>query len=115
MNKRQLGADKEEYAANYLIQQGYHILERNYRTRFGEIDIIAKEGEYLCFIEVKFRSGKTYGTGLDAVDYRKQTKIRQVANYYLMKSCYGEWTPCRFDIVAMEGEEIILLRNAFEG
>ncbi len=115
MNKRQLGMDKEECAAKYLIQQGYRILERNYRTRFGEIDIIAKEGEYLCFVEVKFRSNHTYGTGLDAVDYHKQAKIRQVANYYLMKNGYGEWTSCRFDIVAMEGEKILLLRNAFEG
>ena len=56
MNKRQLGTVYEQKAAAYLQQQGYEILECNFRCRIGEIDIIAREGEYLCFVEVKYRS-----------------------------------------------------------
>lgn len=115
MNKRKIGAEQEARAAEYLQQQGYVIRERNYHSRLGEIDIIAVEGEYLCFVEVKYRSNRNFGSAMEAVDHRKQCRIRSVAQYYLMKNGYNEWTPCRFDVVAIEGERMTLLRNAFEG
>jgi putative endonuclease len=114
INKRQLGSAYESLAAEYLRQQGYEILEQNYRNRQGEIDIVAKEGETLCFVEVKFRSGGEYGKAAEAVNRKKQHTIVRVAQYYLMRHGYDEWTPCRFDVVAIDNEEISLIRNAYE-
>lgn len=113
MNKRQVGSDYEHQAAKYLEERGLSILEMNYRNRSGEIDIIAKDGEYICFIEVKFRTSNQFGSPLEAVNLRKQAQIRKVALYYLMKHGLSEWTPCRFDVIAFEGEELTHLVNAF--
>ena len=110
MNKRQLGGEYEKLAAEYLKAQGYVILEQNYRCRSGEI---ARVGEYLCFIEVKYRRGTTCGSPLEAVGLHKQMQILKVARYYLMKKKLNLDTACRFDVVAIEGNEITLLRNAF--
>ena len=114
VNKRSLGSNYEKQAADYLVQHGYEILEMNYRNRQGEIDIIAKEDDIICFVEVKFRSGTDFGRAAEAVNRKKQLTIVRVAQYYLMKHNYSEWTPCRFDVVAIEGENISLIRNAYE-
>uniref|UniRef100_UPI0040576D50 YraN family protein n=1 Tax=Agathobacter sp. TaxID=2021311 RepID=UPI0040576D50 len=113
MNKRQVGTDYEKKAAVLLLEKGYQILERNYRNRTGEIDIIAKDGEYICFVEVKFRATGAFGSPLEAVDAKKQKQIRKVASYYLMRHGWDEWTPCRFDVIAYEGDEVVHLENAF--
>lgn len=112
-NKRQIGTSYELKAEEYLMKKGYKILESNFRIRAGEIDIIAKDGVYICFVEVKFRTTRNYGSPLEAVDYRKQKQIRKVAMYYLMKNKLSEWTPCRFDVIAFEGEKITHIENAF--
>lgn len=112
-NRRQKGTVYEKKAQEYLVEKGYQILECNFRNRSGEIDIVAKDGEYLCFIEVKYRTSSTFGSPLEAVDFRKQNQIRRTAQYYLMKHRLSEWTPCRFDVIAFEGEEIMHLENAF--
>lgn len=112
-NKRQIGEAYEKKAEHYLLQKGYKILEKNFRIRSGEIDIIAQDGIYLCFIEVKFRTSNSFGSPLEAVDWRKQNQIRKVASFYLMKSNLSEWTPCRFDVIAFEGEIITHIENAF--
>lgn len=113
-----IGADGEAKAAQYLTKRGYRILEQNYRTPFGEIDIIARDGEALVFIEVKSRSGTQFGSPQAAVDMRKQAKISQVAMAYMKhKKISGAY--CRFDVVSVlkegSGFEIALIRNAFEG
>ena len=72
MNKRQIGAEYEKKAVALLLEKGYEILEVNYRNRMGEIDIIAKDGKYICFIEVKFRTNSDFGSPLEAVDAKKQ-------------------------------------------
>lgn len=113
MNKRQIGSQYETLAAEYLEQSGYRLLERNFRNRSGEIDIIARDGEYLVFVEVKYRADDACGSPLEAVDYRKQQKIVRVAQYYLQRKGYKTETNCRFDVVAIEGDEITLLKNAF--
>lgn len=113
MNKRQVGSNYEQLAAEYIKEKGMSILEMNFRNRIGEIDIIAKDGEYICFIEVKYRTTNQWGTPLEAVNYRKQQQIRKVALYYLMRHGLHEWTPCRFDVIAFEGDEIIHIENAF--
>jgi putative endonuclease len=112
MNNRQVGAQKEALACEYLRQKGYVILEQNFRCRSGEIDIVARDGIYLVFVEVKFRSTNRLGGPLDAVDIRKQHKIRQVANWYLMQNrIENAWV--RFDVVGILGDEIEHIKDAF--
>ena len=112
-NNRQVGTAYEKIAAEYLSAQGYEIVEYNFRCRLGEIDLIARDEDYICFVEVKYRSGDATGEAIDAVDAKKQRKIIRVAEYYLMKHGKSEWTPCRFDVVAIDGEQISLYKNAF--
>jgi putative endonuclease len=112
-NKRQTGAAYELKAEEYLLGNGYKILERNFRNRSGEIDLIAKKGGQIHFIEVKYRTTSDFGNPLEAVDFRKQKQIRKVAMYYLMKNKLSEWTPCQFDVIAFEGETMTHLENAF--
>ena len=113
MNKRQCGSEKEELAAAYLSGAGYLILEKNFRNRFGEIDIVAMEGRYLVFVEVKYRRDNRMGYPEEAVDRKKQRIICRVAEYYLIKNRKASDTPCRFDVVSIDGNEIRLYRNAF--
>lgn len=113
MNKRRIGAHYEKTAGQYLERRGYRILEYNFRCRFGEIDIVARESGYLVFIEVKYRKNTGAGGPLEAVDYRKQRQISQAAAFYLLRKGYQEDTPCRFDVAAILGEEIMVIKNAF--
>lgn len=112
-NKRQLGADKEQLAAEYLTAQGMDILERNFRNRQGEIDIIGRHGQYLVFVEVKFRSGSDMGMAVEAVGIRKQRQICKVADYYRMIHHLGDNTAVRYDVLAIQGEDIQWIQNAF--
>lgn len=114
MNKRAVGTAYEKQAGNYLEEQGYQILEYNFRCRRGEIDIVAKDGEYLVFVEVKYRRNAKSGSPLEAVDFKKQRIISRTASYYCLSHGYGETTPCRFDVVAILGEKIRVIENAFE-
>ena len=114
MNKRVVGTEYEKLAGEYLELQGYEILEYNFRCHKGEIDIVAKEGEYLVFVEVKYRKNQRMGTPLEAVNIRKQRKISRTASYYCFKHRYGENMLCRFDVIGVQGSEIILIKNAFE-
>ena len=112
-NKRQIGVEYEQKAVEYLIENGYTILERNFRNRCGEIDIIARHKGVIIFLEVKFRTTNIYGSPLEAVDWRKQNQIRRVAQFYLMCHGLSEWTSCRFDVIAFEGDEMTHIENAF--
>ena len=114
INKRAVGTAYEKLAGEYLTGQGYEILEYNFRCRMGEIDLVAKDGEYLVFVEVKYRSNGRTGSPLEAVDSRKQRVISKVASYYCLTHGHGEGQPCRFDVVAINGEEYTLIKNAFE-
>lgn len=114
MNKREVGTVYEKQAGAYLEKQGYQILEYNFRCRRGEIDIIAKDGAYLVFVEVKYRRNTESGNPLEAVDHRKQKIISRAASYYCLTHGYGETAPCRFDVVAVLGEEIRVIENAFD-
>lgn len=112
MNKRKTGAFYEEKAAVYLKDRGYCILKRNYRCPLGEIDLIAEEGGYLVFVEVKYRRTSKRGAGEEAVDGKKQRRILNAARWYLMEQ--GVQRRCRFDVAAINGEKITLIQNAFE-
>lgn len=113
MNKRKIGQEYEQKAARFLEQRGMHILEMNFQNRSGEIDIIAKDGDYYCFVEVKYRSSNRFGSPLEAVDYKKQQQIRKVALYYMKQHGLGDFTPCRFDVIAFCGEEMNYIENGF--
>lgn len=114
MNRRKEGAYYENLVAEYLKTQGYEILEKNYRCRIGEIDLIAKEGETLVFVEVKYRRDDKMGNPKEAVNRKKQKKISMAASYYLMRECGRMDIPCRFDVAAVLGEQIEVVKNAFE-
>jgi putative endonuclease len=116
-NLRREGTRGEEIAARFLVQQGYRIVERNFRfKRKGEIDIVARDGEYLVFCEVKMRTTDSYGLPEYAVTPWKQETIRRIAAAYLaLRGISGQ--SCRFDVVTvrLDGNVPVmtLLRNAF--
>lgn len=112
-NKRALGTFYEEKVAKYLINKGYEIVERNFFTKIGEIDIIAHNDGYLCFIEVKYRMENALASGVYAVDKKKQKTIYKVAQIYMSRNKIKEDTQCRFDVVSVEGEKIEVIKNAF--
>jgi putative endonuclease len=114
LNKRKTGAAYEQAAGYYLEQQGYVILQYNYRCRVGEIDLVAKDGDCLVFCEVKYRKTGGSGSPLEAVDFRKQQRIFRCAQYYMMEKRLGD-IPSRFDVVGIEGARVTLIKNAFDG
>lgn len=104
----------EEAAAQHLRAAGLKILSRNYRCRQGEIDLIARDGDTLVFVEVRYRRSSHFGGAGASVDRRKQRKLLAAANSYLMR--YKLDCPCRFDVVAIEGDSnsIHWIDGAFE-
>lgn len=112
MNRRQIGSEYEAVAANYLKKNGYEIIMLNYRCRLGEIDIIAREGKNLVFVEVKYRKTLTVGDPLEAIDFRKQARIRKACQYYLMEHNMID-VPVRFDAVGILDNKITLIKDAF--
>lgn len=113
MNKRKVGTAYEAQAVRFLQEEGYTVLERNFRSRVGEIDIIALDGEYLVFIEVKYR--KTAGSGYpeEAVGAAKQRRISRAAEYYCMIRGISPDAGIRFDVIAIDGGQIRCFKNAF--
>lgn len=114
MNKRKTGGAFEEQAAQFLEKQGLQILERNYRCRFGEIDLIARERKCYVFVEVKYRKGNISGNAAEAVTKMKQRRICRVAVYYLSTRCHSLELPCRFDVIGIDGEQLCWIPNAFD-
>lgn len=113
MNKREKGTNKERLAAEYLQKHGMRITARNFRSRQGEIDIIGYDEGYLVFVEVKYRSTRNKGSALEAVNLHKQRQICKVADYYRCLHGLGDSTPVRYDVAALQGEEICWVKNAF--
>lgn len=112
-NKRKVGADHEKKAGEYLKLQGYEIIEYNFFSRTGEIDIIAMHEGYLVFLEVKYRDNDRAGHPLEAVSVAKQKSICKCAAYYLKKNGLYD-VPVRFDVVGILGDEIQVIQNAFD-
>lgn len=114
MNRR-LGQAGEDAAAAYLMKQGYTILARNYRSPWGEIDLIARHQGSVCFIEVKSREQSYYGHPLDAVDERKRKRIIRAAKAYLAENYPSQEPNCRFDVVSIEEDhQISVISDAFQ-
>ena len=112
-NLRKTGSQMEEAAVSYLAERGVTILERNFRDRNGEIDLIAQEDGVLLFIEVKYRRSSRYGEPEEAVNVEKQRKISRTALYYLHHKQEGMQTPMRFDVISVTDGEIRWIRDAF--
>lgn len=117
-NLRNLGGEGEDIAVRHLCENGYTVLERNFRNRSGEIDIIAKESDFLVFIEVKTRRSDLHGSPAEAVTHRKQHQISKVALYYLTRHNLFDHE-ARFDVVTVliknnQPPHIEIIKNAFE-
>lgn len=117
--RRKLGQLGENLAANYLERRGYVIRQRNYRCPVGELDIVAKDGDCLVFVEVRTRRGREYGTPEESITAAKQTKLVEVAQTYLQEHDWpGDW---RIDVVAVELtrggklERVTVIQNAVGG
>lgn len=117
MNCLMTGRRGEDLAAVFLLEKGYRLLERNWRTRAGEIDIIVEVHGVIVFCEVKARRSNRYGSGSEAVNRRKQLKLIQIATLYLQKHGKLE-SRCRFDVLEIDfgnGKEAVRhIENAFE-
>jgi putative endonuclease len=115
---RGVGQDWERLAERHLKEAGYRIRARNYRTRVGEIDFVAQEGDVLCFVEVKGRHGTGFGLPEEAVNAEKQRRIFRAAQAYLQRERLED-APCRFDVVSIlqddSASKVTILRDAFVG
>jgi len=116
--KRQKGNYWEQKAQEYLKRKGMSSLTRNYYSRFGEIDLIMKDGGTIVFVEVKYRKSAAFGGAIASITNKKQQNLTKTATIYLQQAQLNAYnTPCRFDIVTIEGEEdsptITWLKNAF--
>jgi putative endonuclease len=111
-----LGKMGEDLACGELERRGYAIVARRYRRRSGELDIIARDGDTIVFVEVKSRRGQAFGHAAEAVDFRKRRRIAQLAKGYLIRQRLTG-RPCRFDVVSVHfdlpGPVIEVYRNAF--
>ncbi len=95
------GEAAEQAAVEFLRARGLDIAERNIASRRGEIDIIARDGDLLVFVEVRLRSNSRFGSGADSVDARKQQRLARAANHYLARRFGAHPPPCRFDVISL--------------
>lgn len=106
------GRQAEERAATFLQQQGLKLLERNYRCRFGEIDLVMQEGDALVFVEVRLRRNPGFGGAAESITTAKREKLVKTAGHYLAR--FKRPPPCRFDAVLLEDERLEWIQGAFE-
>lgn len=114
--RQELGKYGEDLAARELRRRGYAILAKRFRTRYGEIDIVARDGETIVIVEVKARVTNAFGTASEAVTLAKQRKLASMATEFLVRKRLTN-RPCRFDVVAIDGPafnaKITVIRCAF--
>ncbi len=104
---------KEKLALQYLTTQGLVLLESNYRTKTGEIDLIMKHNNHLVFVEVRYRRSSAYGGSEESITLQKQKKLIRTAQYYLSQHrCHDQYA-CRFDVISLNHSEINWIPNAF--
>ena len=119
LNKFLLGRQGEGEAVRYLRDNGYKILHRNLRARFGEIDVVARDGPALCFVEIKARSSTRFGFPEEAVNFQKRQKLLKLAAWYLQSRRPAGHSHIRFDVLSLlNGPDgparIRLIKGAFE-
>ena len=113
MNKKEIGHKYEDKAADYLEEKGFIVLERNFRCRQGEIDLIGLHENCLVFVEVKYRKNVSAGAPEEAVGQAKQSKICMVSDYYRMTHPQNGGRQIRYDVIAICEDRITWYRNAF--
>ena len=109
----EIGSEGEEQAVEHLKAQEYTLIKRNFRHKHGEIDIIAKAKDILVFIEVKYRSKTKFAKAEEMLTYSKQQKLINAANIFLQENPKFENYECRFDLIAINKEDINWIKNAF--
>lgn len=109
---RSIGAAAEQRAADHLARRGLKLVERNYRCRGGEIDLIMQDGATLVFVEVRARAPSRFGGAAESITRTKQARVILAARHYLAR--HGLDAPCRFDVVLLDGGECAWIRSAFE-
>ncbi|GAA6172387.1 YraN family protein [Colwellia sp. KU-HH00111] len=121
-NKKQTshsrGVATESFARQYLIEKGLAYIDSNFHCRQGEIDLIMQDGSTYVFVEVKYRKNSNFGGAISAVSLSKQAKIKHCVAFFLHKAKLNEYnTPCRVDVIALEGDinqpQVTWLKNAF--
>ena len=111
-SRGRIGAAKESLAADYLVRHGLRLIARNHRCRFGEIDLVMRDGDALVFVEVRYRGSSCFGTPAESIGGRKQRRLIAAAGHYLSAS--QSLLPCRFDVVAISGHDRVeWIKNAF--
>ncbi len=103
----------EQRAQEFLEQQGLRFLERNYRCKLGEIDLIMRDDDCLVFIEVRYRTSQQFGGALESISQAKQLKIKRAASTYLSQTKMHNTLPCRFDVVTFSHQQPNWIQNAF--
>jgi putative endonuclease len=112
MSTVQSGSEAETIATRLLARKGYRIVERNYRCKSGELDIVARDGDVLCFVEVRSRRDGEHGHAAEMIDRRKQMQVTRVARWYLAERA-PTFERSRFDVVAITGDDTLLIRDAW--
>jgi putative endonuclease len=108
----EVGRNSEARAVAFLVDRGYAIVARNWRCRIGELDVVAKDGDTLAFVEIRSRADATRGDAIATVGAAKQRKLAQVAAAYLA-SVRPVARACRFDVVGLTGDDVVLIKDAF--
>jgi putative endonuclease len=112
------GKVTEAFAENYLTQFGLIPIDRNVHCRQGEIDLVMRDGDTFVFVEVKYRKNNHFGSAIETISIAKQNKIRHCVAFFFQQANLNEYnTPCRFDVIALEGNinqpQVTWLKNAF--
>ena len=112
---QKIGFLAEQHARDYLITQGLHWIDSNYRSRMGEIDLIMRDGEHLVFVEVRARASNAFGGGMVSVTFSKKQKLIKTANLYLLANKLQDKLPIRFDVLSIDGASptITWVKDAF--
>lgn len=117
LNTRQHGQQWEKAAESYLCQQGLKLLERNFSSRFGEIDLIMQDAGTLVFVEVRYRKSTLRGSGAETVTKQKQGRLSRTAGWYLAKYPARAEQYCRFDVISIDSQQtdpcVSWIKNAF--
>lgn len=106
------GNDGEERAAAYLLRAGFRIVERNFRSKFGELDIVARDHGTLVFVEVRTRRSPLHGSAVEMVNVHKQRKVTRVAFSYIAQK-RPSFTRARFDVIGITGDELVHVKDAW--
>jgi putative endonuclease len=113
MDALKRGQQAEQTACTFLISKGLRLIERNYRTKTGEIDLIMRDGNDVVFIEVRARHYSDFGSAIESVNWLKQQKLIKAATHYLIERQWFDKVNCRFDIIGVTHDNCEWIPNAF--